>query len=489
MNPRISVFVGLVGVFAVGSAAVASCPATPVTSDVNGETGHYFEVYAAPAISWDEASACAVSKSNSGVVGHLATITSSSEDGWVDNLRNSSGLGQTWLGGSQLGPVEPRGGWQWINNEGPFPGVNTDTGYANWHDAEPNNTGDVVNNTGGIENHLTMGLWGLGGGWNDAAFTPGLIDGFIVEYDLPRPAACVGTSCETISGQVLVIPPEWIDNKDDTIKFSSYEFRDPRVAKKTCGSEPLNLFEYLGPSKTLRIPPYLCGSPNLVVVAVDGKDLSFTKGAVLIENDTKTVLPDNDPHVCKDTKGPILPTAGEDPQGQDVVVYQTTDPARMLEDLPGNRGQYPQFAGAAGEFTNSCGSSRGSGKETSYFVVGMHVDFGAMGSTPAGSKDSFVRLTRYKLTLLQQSVVAAKSAGALKPGVSVVMDALVRLAIYSLDRGNPAGALVFVKQFLKLVDAVSYTPVPDNNYNGEHLMRGRNIEFTLRVKVIPPIGP
>jgi hypothetical protein len=487
MNPRISVFVGLMGVFAVGTAAAVDCPVPPqtlpVASDVNAETGHYFEVYAAPAISWDAASACAVGKSNSGVVGHLATITSSSEDEWVDGLRNKSKLGQTWVGGYQNpNSAEPGGGWFWVNTEGPFPGVNTDTGYANWHAAEPNNTR-------GIESHLALGRYGADRGWNDEGAALDLIDGFIVEYDLPRPAACVGTSCQTINGQVLAIPPEWIDNKDDSIKFSSYEFTDPRVARKTCGSEQLNLFEYLGPSKTLHIPPYLCGSPKLVVVVVDGKDLSFTKGTVLIENDTKTVLPDNDPHVCKDTKGPIFPTAGEDPQGQDVVVYQTTDPARMLEDLPGNRGQYPQFAGAAGEFTNSCGSSRGSGKETSYFVVGMHVDFGAMGSTPAGSKDSFVRLTRYKLTLLQQSVVAARSAGALRPGVSAVMDALVRLAIYSLDRGNAAGALVFVKQFLRLVDAVNYTPVPDNNYNGEHLMRGRNIEFTLRVKVIPPIGP
>jgi len=473
------------GVFAVGSVAVADCPTTPAASDTNPETGHYFEVYAAPGISWDDASACLAGKSFSGVPGHLATITSSSEDEWVDNLRASSGLGQTWLGGSQFGSAEPGGGWEWINNEGPFPGVNTDTGYANWHDAEPNNTG-------GIENHLTMGLWGLGGGWNDAAFTPSLISGFIVEYDGPRPAACEGTGCQTIRGQFLDIPPEWIDNPDDTIKFSAYEFTDPRVAKGTCGSETLNLFEYLGTDKTLHIPPYLCGSPKFVVVTVNGSDLKFTKSTVLIENDTKTVLPHNEPYVCKDTKGPVLPTAGEDPQYQDIVVYQTTDPAHMLEDLPGNRSQDSQFAGAAGEFTNSCGSSRGSGKETSYFVVGMHVDFGPgyqRKNNAAGNYDRFVDLTRYKLTLLQQSITLAKAAGALKNGDATKgMSAGITNAIAKLDRGDARGALMHVQKFLTFQSrATYYTPAngDTNNYQGEHLMRGTNIEFTLRVKVVP----
>lgn len=205
---------------------------------------------------------------------------------------------------------------------------------------------------------------------------------------------------------------------------------------------------------------------------------------MLIENDTATVLPGNTIKDCKDTKGPILPSPGEDPQYQDVVVYQTTDPGRMLEDSVGS-GLYD---GAAGEFTNSCGSSRGTGKETSYFVVGMHIDFGTgydLDGNPAGNHFKFVELTRYKLSLLQKSIVAARSAGALRIGVSYAMDALVSLAIYRLDRGDPAGALILVKQFLRLVDAVRYTPTPGENFNGEHLMRGTNIEFTLRVKVIP----
>ena len=56
----------------------------------------------------------------------------------------------------------------------------------------------------------------------------------------------------------------------------------------------------------------------------------------------------------------------------------------------------------------------------------------------AGNNERFTALTRYKLTLLQQAVAAAK-----------------------------------------------YTIVPGQNYNGEHVTRGSNIQFMLRVKVIP----
>ncbi|MCJ7451139.1 MAG: C-type lectin domain-containing protein [Steroidobacteraceae bacterium] len=417
----------------------------------------------------------------------MATITSSSEDAWVDSLRaTKSGLGQVWIGGFQAsGSQEPGSGWGWVNNEGPFPGDNNGPAYANWNSAEPNNSG-------GVENHLTLGRYGAGGGWNDEGAAPGSIAGFIVEYDTPRRATCTGTECQTIKGQFLKIPAEWIDNPDDTIRFSAYEFTDPRVASGKCGVEPLTLFGAAYDKPELRIPAYLCGSPKLVVVAVDGSDLNFTTGTVLIENDTATVLPGNNPAlVCRDTFGPdFYPDPAIDPQLQDVVVYQTTPPDRMLENASTNPAgpptTDPQFIGAAGEFTDSCGSSRGTGKETSYFVVGMHIDFGAAGSTPAGSHQRFVALTRYKLTLLQQSVETAKASGTLKNGDSTKgMSASVTTAITKLDRGDYKGALAAVQKFLKFVDAAIYTPVPENNYNGEHLMRGQNIEFTLRVKVMP----
>ena len=472
-------------VLATPSLSCAS--ATMVRSGTNPTTGHYFEVYAIDGVSWDFANTCANASSYQGVQGHLATITSSGENTYVDQLRHDAlGQGlvqpQTWVGGLQDG-----GGWRWVNEEGPFPAVNDSVAYANWAPGEPNNSG-------GVESHLTMGRYDSGGpwvdgGWNDEGAAPGSIGGYIVEYDLPRPAACSGSTCQTIDGQILSLPPAAL-TPGATLNFNAFEFTDPRVASGRCGVDPLVLFGPAYGRPELRIPPYLCGSPQFVVVFVDtrnadGSPLEFPSGTVFIENDTQVVLPDNTPYACKDTKGPIFPTQGENPQFQDIVVYQTTDPARMLEDLPGNQAQDPQFAGAASEVTNGCGSSRGAGKETSYFVVGMHIDFGALGATEAGWQDRFVALSRYKLTLLQQSVALARTAGALKNGDATKMSAQLDNAVKKLDRGDSRGALGHVQQFLKFVNAARYTPVPENNYNGEHLMRGQNIEFTLRVKVVP----
>jgi hypothetical protein len=50
---------------------------------------------------------------------------------------------------------------------------------------------------------------------------------------------------------------------------------------------------------------------------------------------------------------------------------------------------------------------------------------------------------------------------------------------------SSATATIQVRQFLWLVNAANYTVVAGQNYNDDHLMRGENIAFTLRAKVIP----
>ncbi len=493
MDKGLGLFLALSATFAMSSAG-AACPGTPTQADTNPETGHYFEVYAAAGITWDDAKACADASTSNDVPGHLATITSSSEDAWVDGLRNSSGLGQVWVGGYQVpGSTEPGGGWRWVNNEGPFSGVNNDPslpGYTNWAAAEPNNDG-------GIESHLTLGRYGLGGGWNDEGSALGSIDGFIVEYDVPRTAECtVGVDCQTINGQTLQFPPGSFQ-AGDKVKFTAYEFTDPRVVNGKCTTQqPLTLFTDVaafGPNAQLRIPPYLCGSPKFVVVAVDSSDLDILKGTVLVENETtEVVLPDNK-YKCFDpiigSASTLDPLYSKDPQYQDVVVWQSTNPAKMLENQFGTG----VYQGAATEATNGCGSTVAKVRGASYFVVGMHVDFGPgyeLSSNSLANYGAFVGLTRYKLTLLRKSIAAARTAGSLRPVVSTAMDALIALAIYRLDRGNPAGALVQVRQFLWLANAATYTPIAGANYNGDHVMRGENIAFMLRVKVIPyPVAP
>ena len=165
-------------------------------------------------------------------------------------------------------------------------------------------------------------------------------------------------------------------------------------------------------------------------------------------------------------------------------MWQSTDPTKMLENQFGTG----IYVGAATEATNGCGSTRAKVRGASYFVVGMHIDFGGgfdYADNALGNYQQFVALSRYKLTLLRKSIAAARSSGSLRPVVSTAMDALIALAIYRLDHGNPAGALIQVKQFLWLVNAAAYKPIAGANYNGDHLMRGENIAFMLRVKVIP----
>jgi hypothetical protein len=397
------------------------------------------------------------------------------------------------VGGFQVaGSTEPGGGWRWENNEGPFSGVNNDPslpGYTNWAADEPNDTGSG-------ESHLTLGRFGLGGGWNDEGGAS-RIAGFVVEYDVPRTAECeVGVDCETINGQTLVFPDESFE-AGDTVKFTAYEFTDPRVVDGKCAIQrPLTLFTDVaafGADAQLKIPPYLCGSPKFVVVKVDSSQLEILNGTVDVKHETtEEVLPDNLYKCFDPIIGSLLtsdPRYSKDPQYQDVVVWQSTNPAEMLEDRFGTG----EFLGAATEATNGCGSTKAKVRGASYFVVGLHIDFGSgneLSSNSLANYDKFVSLTRYKLTLLRKSIAAARSAGSLRPAVSTAMDALIALAIFRLDRGNPTGALVQVRQFLWLANAARYTPIAGSNYNGDHVMRGENLEFMLRVKVIPfPVSP
>ena len=204
MNKGIGLFVGMTALFAMGSVH-AACPGTQVMvyTDINDATGHVFEVYKASGISWVDAADCADNISVGGATGHLATITSFSENQWVvDQLlipaltADPALQSQVWVGGYQDSVVnEPAGGWRWANSEGPFSGSNGNPDYTNWADNEPNNNG-------GGEDHLTVGRYADDlHAWNDEGSAPGTIGGFIVEYDVPRAAACTGLDCQTIDGQ------------------------------------------------------------------------------------------------------------------------------------------------------------------------------------------------------------------------------------------------------------------------------------------------
>jgi len=338
------------------------------------------------------------------------------------------------------------------------------------------------------------------------------IGGFIVEYDTPRLIGeCVegttSTACTTIEGQTLAFPANSFQS-GDKVSFTAFEFNDPRIDPLTgrCSVNrgPLVLFDDVaafGPDASLTIPEYLCGSPRFLVVKVEAEDLDIFKGAVEIEHDTATVLPDN-LYECSD---PILgnlapgPLYSEDPQEQDVIVWQSTDPRRMLEGPAGlpppSVGVGPStgiYAGTATEATNGCGSTTGKSRTASYFVVGMHIDFNReYPLDQVALYQDFFALTQYKLQLLLKSVQNARAALVIRNPEGRAMESQVRNAINAMNAGDPAAALTSINQFLKKVNDSTYqitgvaTDQLEYNYNGDHLMRGENIKFMLRVKVIP----
>lgn len=147
----------------------------------NPSTGHSYEVFEAPLITWVDARAAAESKG-----GYLATLTDAAENQFVfDHVvvpafgtgnQGNDGV-QAWIGGFQPDKTsEPDGGWQWVTGEA--------WSYTNWGGLEPNNAG------GGIEDHLTINRFG-DWTWNDEGSWMGGIRGYIVEYENIRASPLV----------------------------------------------------------------------------------------------------------------------------------------------------------------------------------------------------------------------------------------------------------------------------------------------------------
>lgn len=160
----------------VTSLSCACLWATPV-----GYGGHFYDVVVDSQITWQDARAAALSRTYSGLQGHLVTITSAGEDLAVGNMMaQASAGGEFWAGGFQnpLGETDPRAGWTWVNGEGAFPGVNGDPSgiFTNWNGGEPNDAYGA-----GSEQYLGLNL-GSVGGFNDEG-NLSLIAGYVIEYD------------------------------------------------------------------------------------------------------------------------------------------------------------------------------------------------------------------------------------------------------------------------------------------------------------------
>lgn len=153
--------------------AVQVASAVPILNPANG---HYYElVPGAFTLNWEESRDAAEQMTLMGVNGHLATITSQSENDFINTALSAfSTVGSAFIGGFQdtSDPAysEPGGGWGWITG--------VEFIYTNWGQFEPNNA--LVGTTN--ENSIEF-LFGLGD-WNDLSSTDFLHPDFVVEYDV-----------------------------------------------------------------------------------------------------------------------------------------------------------------------------------------------------------------------------------------------------------------------------------------------------------------
>ena len=120
--------------------------------------GHKYELFDTP-VSWETAKKVCENKG-----GHLAVITSQSEQNTINELISSGKLTYYNIGATNINNINE---WQWVTNEKMI--------YTNWAVGEPNNVGNIerylsVFNT---ENYL--------GQWNDTtnSSTSGISNGFI----------------------------------------------------------------------------------------------------------------------------------------------------------------------------------------------------------------------------------------------------------------------------------------------------------------------
>src|SRR5690606_26946997 len=264
--------------------------------------------------------------------------------------------------------------------------------------------------------------------------------------------------CNPTGGQALVLPDTLAIPPDATITQHTLFITDPRVASGRCGKDPLVLFEDDPRIPDLIIPEYLCGSPDFVVLRTRS-DLLLTQGTVIATNEPEAFFADALP--C------ATPITG-DPQQQDVMVWQPTDSADIEE-------------GHALELTFECGSSRGRTRGLSWYVVGLHIDFGLDWSTqPDAVRQAFVDLTSVKFHGLVQAVVNAK--GVLpKKYFKKLLESVTR-ASEAHEQGRYHLASREMANFIHLVERACFEP-SNFNHHGIVELRAHHFRFRLDEKV------
>lgn len=473
------------GLTASHAGAANFTPPAPVQFD-----GRYYQVVIANKISWQDAKAAAEQRTLDGVQGHLATISTPEEDMFVHQLRQQvlnaphptlSGT-ELWVGGFQVPCAtttpEPACGWMWLNGDSIAP-TNGYSPYTNWLAGQPNNlqrNANALNSKN--EDYLAIGLDGAFG-WNDEGSLAN-VWGYIVEYGdnvVTVPAStCTGDGpgCNPTGAQFFKLPPTAKLKPDATLTARVTTIHDDPAR---CGQQPLTLF-----NGAVVIPPYLCGHPDFIVIETHTEGVDVASGTVEVENLTEEALPNN-LYGCGSIRQNPAGQFDPDPSHRDVVGWQSQDPQQMLETSRGTG----RFFGTVTEVTYACGSSRGKVLTGSFHFVGLRIHPGAGNEfddgNPAGNHQSFIDLVSYKLQLLAAAVEASKAA--LPKLQYEALKERLDGAIFAHDKRDYERALLKIQLFLRGVEQSSYSTVSGQNFEGEHVMRGANIEFIYEEKILP----
>jgi len=146
---------------------IMGVPITYASPVLNLDNGHYYELIDLEG-TWGQYNAAANSSSYNGLQGHLATVTSASENTWLVSTFSATSLNKHLFGGTDQ---VTEGVWEWVTGEA--------WDYSNWARNEPN---DYLGNENYVE------FWHNNGSWNDIWFdrtSQGRRShkGYIIEYE------------------------------------------------------------------------------------------------------------------------------------------------------------------------------------------------------------------------------------------------------------------------------------------------------------------
>jgi hypothetical protein len=488
--------------FAAAALALAGAPAfAQAQAQLCTATGHYYEIVATASIGWDEARTAAAARSRNGVQGHLATLTSAEEDACVDGIRatffNTQGPAQVWIGGFQADTsVEPGGGWEWLNGEGSIPGVDSDApdAYADWAVDEPNNTAPG-------EQHLALGRFEIGLGWNDEGSAPDTILGYVVEYGATAAAQNCREGADGVGGlfgcnitgsmnlelvnnsfleegntvtQNLLRP----DVTDPAKCTGEFAFPDPRVRTdgRPMAIRELDVFAELGGGVAgeLILDSHTYGSPCFAVIKgganfelVDTLPGTGLKAIVA----TTTQIPESVPGIgnvfaCFGELNTITNTINRDLQTSTQSTYQTDDKGLMVEL-------------SAAAMTNHCNSpSRQATFKFSYYVLNTHEDCGLdiLIDGKQAVRACFQALAVAKFDALD--IALANAAGNLQKPKFSTLSSQLNQARSMIASGQYAKGKARLETLLASVTSATWTADADN-HPGNLLMRITNLLYRI----------